>query len=234
MALVECGRFSPGIVLIRSNPMSGTLNQFLHYLDNHISINSLSNMNIYILIRSFWALPRVGCTYTKNGTTRADALQGSNNLIHVLLSKILESRANLSSMEWSIVIKAIGKLHYFGDSAMNDCILSTSLSFTQLCVDGVMQCCSSFTLSEISDIAWGLLRMRIETNQFYRSSCSHLHTMSKADSQACEQELQSGENGDFQTAKEMDFLSDNRMYSILQQIETLVKTTPSSLKHLRP
>lgn len=128
LALMECGRFSPGIAMIRSNPMSDTLNQFLHYLDSHVSISSLSNINIYILIRSFWALPRVGCTYTKNGTTRADALQGSNNLIHVLLSKILESHANLSSMEWSIVIKAIGKLHYFGDSEMNDCILSTPSS----------------------------------------------------------------------------------------------------------
>lgn len=100
-----------------------------------------------------------------------------------------------------------------------------------------MQCCSSFTLSEISDIAWGLLRMRIEANQFYRSSRSQLHTMSRSGSQACEKEFQSGNQGeecDFHAMKEMDFLSDNRMYSILQQIETLVKTTPSSLKHLRP
>ena len=88
-----------------------------------------------------------------------------------------------------------------------------------------MKCCQSFTLSEISDVAWGLLRMYIETNQ---SSSNHSSVNFDQDSSSLS-EISLSEEG-----IKTNFLSDSRMFAILQQIEVLVTTNSSSLKRLRP
>ena len=123
LSLIECGRVSPGIAPIRANPMSKTLHQFLNYLDSQLSNTNLSNINIFILIRSFWALPRVGCTYKQGNDDPVNALQGTCRLIDVLLGKIIESQCTLTPKEWSVIVKSIGKLRYNGNSEMTNQIL---------------------------------------------------------------------------------------------------------------
>lgn len=123
LSLIECGRVSPGIVPIRSNPMSKTLHQFINYLNSQLSNAKLSNINTYILIRSFWALPRVGCTYKQGNDDTVNALQGTCRLIDVLLGKIIESQSTLTPKEWSIIVKSIGKLRYNGGSEVMNQIL---------------------------------------------------------------------------------------------------------------
>lgn len=93
-------------------------------------------------------------------------------------------------------------------------------------LDGVVKCCQSFTLSEIIDVAWGLLRLYIETNQ---SSSINSSTVSPDHSYNSVSEIVSSGDG-----IKMNFLSDNRMFTILQQIEVLVTANAYSLKHLRP
>ena len=123
LSLIECGRLSPGIVPIHSNPMSKTLHQFIHYLNSQISRTNLSNIDKYILIRSFWALPRIGCTYKQVDDNTVSVLHGACRLIDVLLGEILDFQSPLTSMEWSVVIKSIGKLRYRGNSELVNRIL---------------------------------------------------------------------------------------------------------------
>ena len=219
LSLIECGKCSPGVVSIRSNPMSKTLHQFINYLNSQISSTNLSNIDIYILIRSFWALPRIGCTYKQATNNTTNALQETCRLIDVLLVKILESQSTLTPIEWSVVVKSIGKLRYGGNSDQVDQILGKWNALLRYFLDGVVKCCQSFTLSEISDVTWGLLRMSIEANQS-SSSSNHSNSISDMDSSGEEMKL--------------NFLSDNRMFTILQQIEVLITSSSFSMKHIRP
>ena len=123
--LMECGRYSPGVALIRSNPLYGTLSRFVSFLNNTVTNDQLSSVNLYYLIRSFWALPRIGCTYTSNAGANGELLHGNCHLVDVLLSKIMEYSETLTSTEWSILLKSIGKLRYSGDSDLLNQIIGT-------------------------------------------------------------------------------------------------------------
>ncbi|KAK8797893.1 hypothetical protein WA171_005422, partial [Blastocystis sp. BT1] len=189
--LMECGRYSPGVALIRSNPLYGTLSRFVNFLNNTITIEQLSSVNLYYLIRSFWSLPRIGCTYTPHTGTNGELLHGNCHLVDVLLSRIMEYSETLSSTEWSILLKSIGKLRYSGDSDLLNQI-----------VDGIMKCKQSFTLSEMSDVAWGLMRINTESHQ--------------------------------SESMKLNFLSDDRIYSVFKQIEELIQHDSTNLKYVRP
>ena len=125
---MECGRYSPGVALIRSNPLYGTLSRFVSYLNNTITNEQLSSINQYYLIRSFWSLPRIGCTYTPNAGTNGELLHGNSHLVEVLLSRIMDNSETLTSTEWSILLKSIGKLRYSSDSDLLNQILGIDSS----------------------------------------------------------------------------------------------------------
>ena len=97
---MECGRYSPGVALIRSNPLYGTLSRFVNFLNNTITIEQLSSVNLYYLIRSFWSLPRIGCTYTPHTGTNGELLHGNCHLVDVLLSRIMEYSEYLVEIYW--------------------------------------------------------------------------------------------------------------------------------------
>ena len=86
---MDCGRFSPGIALISSNPLLPTIIQFLKYLNDTVSSSQLATINLYIVIRSLWALPRIGCTYSQASGQYKDVLQGNSRIVDLLLSNIL-------------------------------------------------------------------------------------------------------------------------------------------------
>lgn len=123
---MECGRYSPGVALIRSNPLYGTLSSFVTFLNDTITSDQISSINLYYLIRSFWALPRIGCTYTANTGSYEELLHGNCRLVDILLSKIMESSPMLTSTEWSIILKSIGKLRFSGNSDLLNQIIGMS------------------------------------------------------------------------------------------------------------
>ena len=88
---MDCGRFSPGVALISSNPLLPTITQFLKFLNDTASSSQLATINLYVVIRSLWALPRIGCTYSQASGQYKDVLQGNSRIIDLLLSNILVS-----------------------------------------------------------------------------------------------------------------------------------------------
>lgn len=65
-----------------------------------------------------------------------------------------------------------------------------------------MKCKQSFTLSEMSDVAWGLMRINTESHQ--------------------------------SESMKLNFLSDDRIYSVFKQIEELIQHDSTNLKYVRP
>ena len=86
---MECGRYSPGVALITCNPLLSNLSSFLKYLNDATTPDQLASINLYIVIRAFWALPRIGCTYTPNRTHFKNPLDGNCRIVDLLLSTIL-------------------------------------------------------------------------------------------------------------------------------------------------
>lgn len=87
-SLMECGRYSPGVALISCNPLLSSLSSFLKYLNDATTPDQLASINLYIIIRAFWALPRIGCTYTSNRAHNSP-LDGNCRIVDLLLSTIL-------------------------------------------------------------------------------------------------------------------------------------------------
>ena len=87
-SLMECGRYSPGVALISCNPLLSSLSSFLKYLNDATTPDQLASINLYIIIRAFWALPRIGCTYTSNRAHKSP-LDGNCRIVDLLLSTIL-------------------------------------------------------------------------------------------------------------------------------------------------
>lgn len=85
---MECGRYSPGVALISCNPLLSSLSSFLKYLNDATTPDQLASINLYIIIRAFWALPRIGCTYTSNRAHNSP-LDGNCRIVDLLLSTIL-------------------------------------------------------------------------------------------------------------------------------------------------
>lgn len=86
---MECGRYSPGVTLITCNPLFSSLASFLKYLNDTTTPDQLATVNLYIIIRAFWALPRIGCTLTPNRPHAENLLEGNGRIVDLLLSTIL-------------------------------------------------------------------------------------------------------------------------------------------------
>ncbi|KAK8817430.1 hypothetical protein WA556_003322, partial [Blastocystis sp. ATCC 50177/Nand II] len=147
-SLMECGRYSPGVALISCNPLLSSLSSFLKYLNDATTPDQLASINLYIIIRAFWALPRIGCTYTSNRAHNSP-LDGNCRIVDLLLSTILSHTTTLTTLEWATTLRALGKLQYHATPQQLNCIL-----------DGLMFYRDAFSLSELCDVAWALLRLK--------------------------------------------------------------------------
>lgn len=87
--LVECGRHSPGVIYIKDSPVMKQMQAFIHYLNKAVKQEDLNSVNIYYMIRTFWALPRLGCTFIVDPKQQSSIAKGDLSLIDRLLSSIL-------------------------------------------------------------------------------------------------------------------------------------------------
>lgn len=125
----------------------------MDYMETAVCSDQLSSIPIGHLVRAFWALPRIGCTYATGKKARDKQLHASNRLVDALLCEIMKSSSLLTGADWSILLKSLGKLRYAWNKKLSNQTL-----------DDVMKCKSKFSLSELSDVMWGLLRMAIESS----------------------------------------------------------------------
>lgn len=115
----------------------------------------------------------------------------------------------MTPIEWSVVLKSLGKLRYFAKDQVYDTILSNYCNHSVDAVDSVFASRQSFDLPQLCDVVWGLLRLkvvekkRIIDNSLVRDSFIP------------------------------NLLNDNRYYLIFQQIEELINKDSASLKYLR-
>ena len=73
-----------------------------------------------------------------------------------------------------------------------------------------MMCRNAFSISELSDVVWGLLRLKMCENDADQKQHSLLEV------------------------RHTNLLSDNRIYAIYKRVEDLIMNDDTGLKYLRP
>lgn len=92
-------------------------------METAVSSNELASIQVGHLVRGFWALPRIGCTYSSGRKVKDKQLHASNRLVDALLCEIMKSSSLLTGADWSVVLKSLGKLRYTWNKDLSDQIL---------------------------------------------------------------------------------------------------------------
>lgn len=69
--------------------MMKQIQEFIHFLSKSIKQEDLVSVNIYYMIRAFWALPRLGCTFIVDNKQKSSISKGDLRLVDFLLTSIL-------------------------------------------------------------------------------------------------------------------------------------------------
>lgn len=92
-------------------------------METAVSNDQLSSIRTGHLVRGFWALPRIGCTYTTGKQVKDKQLHSSNRLVDALLCEVMKSSSMLTGADWSILLKSLGKLRYTWSKDLSNQIL---------------------------------------------------------------------------------------------------------------
>ena len=87
--LIECGHFSPGVLQIQHNNSMKQIQELIQCISDSSNLENLSKINHFYIIRTLWALPRLGYTYKSDLKQSSILLQWNCQLVDNLLSVLL-------------------------------------------------------------------------------------------------------------------------------------------------
>lgn len=87
--LIECGHFSPGVLQIQQNNSMKQIQELIQCISDSSNLENLSKINHFYIIRTLWALPRLGYTYKSDLKQSSILLQWNCHLVDNLISFLL-------------------------------------------------------------------------------------------------------------------------------------------------